>query len=110
MGSLLDKLAAYFAAGVPLVAAGAALYAVASGKPFEAGVVQAFGNLYNVPGTTVLGDISTAATLVNTFSFFVGTLSFGLLLGLITQDLQIRRDPHPHPRTDQVLSGAGGQL
>lgn len=46
----------------------------------------------------VLNDVNIAATAVNVVMFFMGTLTFALILGVITEDLNKRC----------VVSGGGG--
>lgn len=43
-----------------------------------------------MPGTVVLGDVNLASTLVNNFVFFLGTFTFALVLGVITDEVSIR--------------------
>ena len=41
-------------------------------------------------GTTVLGDVNLAATLLNNLTFFLGTFTFALILGVITDEVSTR--------------------
>ncbi|RMZ52103.1 hypothetical protein APUTEX25_001297 [Auxenochlorella protothecoides] len=92
LGALPAKVAGYFLLGAPAVVAGALLYKQVSGKSLAASLVQAFGNLYHFPGPMVLNDVNIAATAVNVVMFFMGTLTFALILGVITEDLNKRYD------------------
>lgn len=89
-GTLPAKLAGYFAIGMPIVLGCAVLYSWVSGKPLMEGLRQAYGNLYKVPGTKVLGDVNWAATLINNLTYFLGTFTFALILGVITEDVSTR--------------------
>ncbi len=41
-------------------------------------------------GTTVLGDVNLAATFLNCLVFFLGTFTFALILGVITEEVGAR--------------------
>lgn len=41
-------------------------------------------------GTTVLGDVNLAATALNNLTFFLGTFTFALILGVITDEVSNR--------------------
>lgn len=109
LGSVRAKLAAYFAAGVPFVLVATVAYRLANpDASLGHSLAQSFGNLYHVPGPLVLGDATPSASAVNAVVYFVGTLTFALVLGSIGGEVAerlawARRARAPVPASGHAL-------